>query len=187
MSRLLFTASIIGIIACITFNTLALTGIYIPNSISFMLPITIGMFAVFIPAVFKLQKLKLNDPIQPPKGIKGIIANQKKVKALMFSFWKPIPLGLKIFVVLIFVYGFINFFVMSSFLIEGQAEFENGKYFLESHGKFIREITENAYYQNKAYQTSLFTGHIAIFYSFAMLLHLKLSSQPAYKTTQSEE
>lgn len=89
----------------------------------------------------------------------------------MLSFWYSIPKGMKIIIVLTILYGIANFITMMFLLGNEQATFENGRYIMESKGTFLREITQAEYHQNKAYQASLFTGHIAVFYSLAMMLH----------------
>ena len=172
MNRL-FILSAIGIIASIALNILALSGIYLPNGIGFMFILFFGVVIVFLPAVLKLQKLSKKTQKERPKGIKSLLDHQKKTKELMLSFWRPLPLGLKILLALIVTYGFANFFAMLFLLGEGQAEFENGKYFIENHGRFVRDITQTEYYNNKGFQTSLFTGHIAIFYCVSMMFHYK--------------
>lgn len=171
MNRIFFILSICGILTCISVNVLSVTGVYVPEGMGFMFLLILGMAIVFVPAVLKLQKLSKQNQKERPKGIKGMREQQQKTKSHMLSFWRPLPLGLKILVVLIAVYGFTNFFSMMYFLGDEQAAMENGQYVMESKGKIIRDITKEEYYQNKAYQASLFTGHIAIFYSFGMIFH----------------
>ena len=147
------------------------SGIYVPAGMGFMFLLILGMAIVFIPAVLKLQKLSKQDAKGRPKGVKGMWEHQQNTKAHMLSFWQPIPLGLKILFILVTIYGFANFFSMMYLLGNEQAVIEGGKYFMESKGEFLREITLEEYYQNKAYQYSLFTGHTAIFYGLGMIFH----------------
>jgi hypothetical protein len=145
-----------------------MSGIFVPEGIGFMFLLAAGMFTVFGSAVLKLQKLIKQDPKEKSKGIQE---RQPRTKALMLSFWQPVPLVLKVLVVLIAIYGFTNFFSMIFLLGNEQSAIENGQYIMESKGKFLREITREEYFQNKGYQASLFTGQIAIFYSIAMIFH----------------
>jgi len=169
MNRLFFILSAIGILTCITINALALSGIHVFEGNSFMFILFLGAGIVFVPAIKELQKSSI--PNQKLRGISGLRENQQKTKKLMKGIWSPFPLVLKVLFLLVVIYGFVNFFTMIFLLQEGQAEFENGKYFIENHGKYVRDITKPEYYQNKAYQSSLFTGHIAIFYSLSMMTH----------------
>ena len=173
MNRFLFVLSICGLVACLSFNLLAVAGIYMPNGMWVIFPLVAGMVIVFTPAVLKLKKLSQKDLKPKPKGFKGIREQHVQTKQLMLSFWRPLPLGLKFLAVLVVVYGFANFFSMMFILGNDQATIENGRYFMESKGEILREITREEFYQNKACQTSLFTGHIAIFYAFAMVFHYK--------------
>jgi hypothetical protein len=173
MNRFFFTVSILGIIACVTINVLALSGIYVSRSMGFMLFLMLGAGIVFVPAVLKLKKLSKANQQERPKGLKGFRKHNKDTKAIMLSFWKPYPTGLKSLVIVIAVYGFVNFFSMGYLLGEGNAKLENGIYIMQDHGKFVRDITEAEYLQNLAYQSSLFTGHIAIFYAISMLFHYR--------------
>jgi hypothetical protein len=168
MNRLLFILSICGIITCISINILVVSGIFVPEGIGSLFLLIVGMFIVFAPAVLNLRKLNKQNPNEKQKGIHE---SQKRTKAIMRSIWQPVPTGLKVLVVLTVIYGFANFFSMMFLLGNEQAAIENGKYIMESKGKFLREISQKEYFLNKQYQASLFTGHIAIFYSVAMILH----------------
>jgi hypothetical protein len=170
-NRIFFLASIAGILACVSINILAISGIFVPKGIGFIFLLMAGMTFVFVPAVLKLNKRKKERAIQPIKGIKGFKEQQKIAKEEMLRSWSPLPIGLKALMIIVTAYGFANFFLMIYLMGDYHAEYENGNYFLESHGKFLRNITESEYTQNKAYQSSMFTGHIAIFYSFAMMFH----------------
>lgn len=50
----------------------------------------------------------------------------------------------------------------------GGPEFTDGKYILESHGTFIRELTKDEFVSMKANIVRGFSGHWMAFYSLAM-------------------
>jgi hypothetical protein len=91
----------------------------------------------------------------------------------MLGFWRPVPLGLKVLVVLVVAHGLVNFFLMQYLMGDEKAVIESGKYIMESKGNFLREISRAEYLQNKTYQTSLFAGHLGSFYALAMIIHHK--------------
>lgn len=65
------------------------------------------------------------------------------------------------------IYAFFNFFIMMVLMESGYGEFRDGNYYLMSHNKIIREITEQKFHWFNAYRTRLFSGHWMIFYIFA--------------------
>jgi hypothetical protein len=46
----------------------------------------------------------------------------------------------------------------------------DGTYTLSNHGEVIRELTENEFYQHKAYEERLFSGALMVFYAIILTL-----------------
>lgn len=67
-----------------------------------------------------------------------------------------------------FVYGLLNFVIFMSLNEGGGPQIRDGKYVLTSHGKLIRELTEEEYHQQRAYVVRGFSGHWMLFASASL-------------------
>jgi hypothetical protein len=98
------------------------------------------------------------------------------------------PLWLKIITGVFFVYAFVNF---TSFLIlseGGGPEMRDGGYVIASHGRIIRELTEQEYHQQQAYVVRGFSGHWMLFCSASLMFlvgaaRLRSSQEPSIPET----
>ena len=62
------------------------------------------------------------------------------------------------------VYGFVNFLFFMFATEGGGPAIRDGKFILESHRRFIREITASEYWSFRANVTRGFSGHWLLFY-----------------------
>ncbi|MGV8118980.1 MAG: hypothetical protein AB2L14_04365 [Candidatus Xenobiia bacterium LiM19] len=116
----------------------------------------IGIFVVFIPAILFLKKRRQND----------ILARTSPAfRVLAFA---------------LFIYAFFNFFFTIFLLKQGGCNpvSENGTYYLKNKGHIVREISENEYEKQRAYDVRLFSGHWMIFYLFgAAMLYTAIKEE----------
>jgi hypothetical protein len=111
------------------------------------------IFVVWVPVVFSCRKICTKN-------------NQK-------DFWKiamrNAPGWMKVLSVVLFAYAFFNFFFTIFILNEGGVPSElEGKKVIHSHGKVIRELTNEEYEAHQAYNVRTFSGHWMIFYAAGM-------------------
>jgi len=79
------------------------------------------------------------------------------------------PRWLRILTGLLFAYALVNFAIFLV-LVEGGGPHErDGKYFLQSHGTVLRELSEAEYHQQRAYVVRGFSGHWMLFSSAALM------------------
>ncbi len=89
----------------------------------------------------------------------AIYEDQKSMTEIIRSF----PMTIRILCAGVFLYTLVNFalFIINS---EGGGPFaENGKYFLKSHGRVVRELSEQEFYRFRAYELRGFSGHWILF------------------------
>ena len=89
------------------------------------------------------------------------------------DFWKiatrNAPGWMKILSLTLFVYAFFNFFYTIQVLNEGGVPSElDGKKVIHSHGRVIRELTDEEYEKHQAYEVRTFSGHWMVFYAIGM-------------------
>lgn len=77
------------------------------------------------------------------------------------------PKAIKLAIAFFFIYTIINFYLFMMASGGGGPHFEDGKYILQNHGNFIRELTKAEYIKLKANELRGFSGHWLLFYSFA--------------------
>jgi hypothetical protein len=74
------------------------------------------------------------------------------------------PKRLRVLTGVFFVYAFINFFILFFFLsLRGMPQHRDGKYFLQDHGKVVREVDEKEFHKRQAYVVRGFSGHWMLF------------------------
>lgn len=87
------------------------------------------------------------------------------------DYWKRflgrLPLWLRFVAVGLAVYTVFNFARFFALTEGGTLHIREGSYFLEDHGRVIRELTEQGYRDQIAYQVRFFSGHLLPFYFFA--------------------
>jgi len=174
LKKYFFYTSLSGWIISLFVHLVAISGYDIETRFSYIWILHIGIFIVFIPALIVLAKYKTETIIE-----KGAKANRKRTIYMLKKFIKSTPNWLLFIAFGGLVYAFFNFlFFMSS--QHGTPELKDGQYFLQSHGNFIGNISEQEYHLIKANIVRGFSGHWIAFYGFATAVLF-----PYKKTTEN--
>lgn len=80
------------------------------------------------------------------------------------------PRWLKVMTVTLLAYALVNFVTFIALAEGGVSENHGNSYFVSSHGKVVRELTEDEYHQHQAYELRGFSGVWMAFSSAALLL-----------------
>jgi len=80
------------------------------------------------------------------------------------------PLWLRGLTGVFFVYALVNFGIFLILNEGGGPHEQDGKFVLSSHGKVLRELSEEEYHQQQAYVVRGFSGHWMVFSSAALML-----------------
>ncbi len=134
-----------GFILSVVVHVSALAGVDISARIPYVCLLHAGMFVVFIPFVFSSRRSLGRKP------------SMAQLKAAVPA-W-AIPVG-----VALIVYAVVNFALFMVASEGGGPAIRNGHFVLESHGRFIRELTSTEYTAFKANELRGFSGHWLIFY-----------------------
>lgn len=122
----------------------------------------IGIFVVFIPFVFTTQSLQKEH-------------GRHALRLIMAD----VPTWAKLLLGIIFAYTMVNFLLFIQLSEGGSPAIENGRYILQSHGTFIRELTTSEYNWQLAYITRGFSGHWLLFYAVPAAYFLFSDKQPS--------
>jgi hypothetical protein len=112
--------------------------------------IHVAIFPPFFAAILYARKAAGTG-----KGAQGLVLKQA-------------PRWLRLTTSIFFAYAFINFALFFFHTSGGSPEHRNGGYELRSHGRLIREITEQEYHLQRAYVVRGFSGHWMLFSSAAI-------------------
>jgi hypothetical protein len=161
MKKILFYTAITGWSLGLLVHLLSIAGINVSDNFPFVWLLHIGIFVVWIPAIFELRK----NPELKEREQSGLLKQMKP-----FGYWKIIfkdkPVWLSVLAIAGLVYAFFNF-MFFTFQQTGSTDFQNGQYILHNHGQLIRTISIAEYNQFKADITRGFSGHWMAFYGFA--------------------
>jgi hypothetical protein len=80
------------------------------------------------------------------------------------------PLWLRILTGVFFAYALVNFAIFMVLNEGGGPHERDGKYFLQSHGRVLRELTKEEYHRQQAYVVRGFSGHWMLFACAALML-----------------
>jgi hypothetical protein len=152
-----------GFIISLTVHALTYVGIDTATYFPPIWALHLGIFVVFVPFVITVQPIQRANSRNP---IRAVFAN--------------VPLWAKVILGMIFVYAIINFMLFMGLSEGGSPSIENGRFILQSHGTFIRELTESEYNWQLAYITRGFSGHWLLFYAVPAVYFL-FQPQPALK------
>ena len=118
--------------------------------------------------------------------INGIRSSASKSFGRLIIILRTVPVPLIIFGVVLFVYAFVNFMTFMSLMEGGSPVVINEAYYLNDHGRMIRELSPNEYHTFEKYEVRGFSGHWmifsyipSVFYAFKDELIEKMKS---YKT-----
>jgi len=162
-------AAIIGWLLSLTVHLFSIFDIDIAEKTPYIWILHVGVFIVFIPSVIELAKYRLENGYRNDAK-----TNRKKTFLLLKTFIKTTPSWLIIIAFGGLIYATINFmFFMAS--QNGTPEFKEGQYFLQSHGNFIRNISELEYHHYKANVLRGFFRPLDCFLRFSdWLIHVHL-------------
>lgn len=79
------------------------------------------------------------------------------------------PLWLRVMTGMFFVYALVNFAIVGVLSEGGGPHKRAGRFVLQSHGRIIRELTEEEYHQHRAYVVRGFSGHWMLFSSGSLM------------------
>jgi hypothetical protein len=162
MNKIFFKIASVGFALGLLVHLISLSGIYIGDKVPFVWLLHVGIFVVFIPAIFYLNS---NEEMKELKAKRR--QNPIRVYKIVF---KNAPVAFKIILAFIFVYAMLNFMFFMQQSEGGGPGISGGKYVLENHGTIIRELSQAEYFKFKANELRGFSGHWLIFYSFAMAI-----------------
>ena len=93
-----------------------------------------------------------------------LLIAQRRKKAFRQDMLAALPHWARYAITGFFAYAFLNF-ALFFFLSEGgSSAIRDGKYVLHSHGQIIRELSEQEYELQRAYELRGFSGHWMLFY-----------------------
>jgi hypothetical protein len=159
MNRIFGLLALLGFTLSLVVHISALIGIDVSSKFPYVWALHFGIFIVFIPFVLISRK---------DLGVKPSYSQIRDRFPMLI-----ISIGL-----FIFIYAFINFFLFMGVSHNGTPIIKGGKFILQNHGQFIREITNSEYIALKANEVRGFSGHWLVFYfiPFANFMFAKKSN-----------
>jgi hypothetical protein len=155
-SKLLFYTAAIGFLLSLVAHFCTYLGINPQKQFPLVWILHLGIFVVFIPAVFHMKK-HCND--NKKYSINNI---DNFFKGMQFA-----PVWMKVLCVVFSIYAFFNFLIFVSLTSKGSPDMVNGKYALSDHGKIVQYINREEYDKYQSYEVRGFSGHWMIFYLFS--------------------
>lgn len=159
LKKIFFYLAVAGWVLSLTVHLLSVVDIDAREQLPFIWLLHVGIFVVWIPSILELRK---NKELAKAKETK---LSSNEIQKILF---KNIPRPVKLIGLIGFVYAIINF-ALFAFNQSGTPVIKNGEYSLESHGQFIKNITEQEYHHYKAMGIRGFSGHWIAFYGLAAL------------------
>ena len=104
-----------------------------------------GIFVVFLPFIFSSKKMFGPKP------------RLRELSAL-------VPPWVAAMALILMIYAVCNFILFMTSGLLGDAKFEDGRYVLMSHGRLVRELTQDEYVKSRAMEVRGFSGHWMLFY-----------------------
>ncbi|MSU59920.1 MAG: hypothetical protein EXS35_17425 [Pedosphaera sp.] len=152
--KLLALFAVVGLIVSALLHLVTFTGVDCSGFSALIFPLGAGVFVVWIPTVFASKNLQSDK--------------QKdfwKVALARFPKWLPKVLGV------LAAYMIFNFiFTIVVLKHGGGPRIVNGEKILQSHGQFIKKLTDEEYVAQKGYDLRIVTGHTMMFYCAAALV-----------------
>ena len=147
----------------------------IPVSLRWAWPIHLAALAVFAAMVFSLVEQQKRQPKKPATGLfagwRAAIEQNREFQSKLLGF---VPISLRVACGIAFVYALVNLPLSLSFMEGGSPSAKNGHYYLQSHGRKIRDLTKEEYRRFRAYEVRAFTGHWMFFSIIPMTYFLKV-------------
>jgi len=161
MNKFLFYFAVTGWILGLLVHLLSLMDFDVTQQLPYIWLFGIGIFVAWIPAVIKLKHNKKLEALKNASLIKRM--NPFFSLKLVFE---NTPTWLTIIAIGGFFYACINFILFIQ-VMPGQAEINNGHYYLQSHGHIIKTLTEQEYHHYQALALRGFSGHWLAFSGIA--------------------
>lgn len=79
------------------------------------------------------------------------------------------PEWMRVVFIVLTVYTAMNFALCFILLEEGSPDIWDGRYVLQNHGEFIKEVSQEAYQRFVSYEIRLFSGHWIVFYFYPIM------------------
>ena len=103
---------------------------------------------------------------------------------------RMVPTPVLILGIILLIYVPINFILFIDRMWEGSPNEDNGIYYLSDHGRYVRELTKEEYFQYQAYEVRGFSGHWMVL-SFIPLvyfvfIHDRIRTSPSNNLAYSE-
>lgn len=158
MRKVLFFFAITGWTMGFIVHVLAMADYDVAGKIPFFWLLHLGIFVVWVPTIFMLRN---NEELK-------ILQQSKKVRpfALFKILLKETPTWLRVIAIGGLIYAFLNFLLFAASQ-GGTPDIRDGQYVILDHGKLIKTITEQEYYQYKANEVRGLSGFWLAFYGFA--------------------
>ena len=136
----------------------------VPVSMALAWPLHLATMAVFAMMSFSIDAQLKRQPKLTAKGFfaRWHARNQqyKEIQSKPIAF---APRPLRIACIAAFIYAFINFALFMVLMEGGSPSVKNGNYYLQSHGRKIRDLTKDEYLRFQSYEVRGFSGHWMFF------------------------
>jgi hypothetical protein len=129
-------------------------------------PLHIGAIIVFGMMVISLARdqKKKRSARRPGESYFTWLSNSKSEnQKYLAEIIRSTPIILRILCITVFIYTMINFALFIKHSEGGGPSEENGRYYLTSHGRIIRELSEQEYHRFCLYELRGFSGHWILF------------------------
>ena len=165
MTRLLGIVALIGFACALFVHLLTFSEVEIELQMPKVWFLHVGIFIVFLPFIISIRDNFGTNP------------THKELLSIL-------PVWANLLVALTFAYAFVNFalFVLRS--EGGSPDMRDGVYVLQSHGKFIRELSLAEFKAQQAYVVRGFSGHWLVFY-LTPCLYFLFKGQSTRPTTEN--
>lgn len=136
----------------------------VPVSMALAWPLHLATMAVFAMMSFSIDAQLKRQPMMPAKGfLARWNARNQQYKEIQSKLIALAPRPLRIACKAAFIYAIINFALFMPLMEGGSPSVKNGNYYLQSHGRKIRDLTKDEYLRFQSYELRGFSGHWMFF------------------------
>lgn len=167
IQKFLFYLAATGFTLGLIVHFLSIADIIVTNKVPFVWVLHLGIFMVFVPALFFFKRNVILQTNQQ-SGIQNRIPSLRFYHTIYKR--KRIPNWLVITAITAFFYGIINFMLFMYNSRLGTPDFFEGQYILHKHGQLVKILTEQEYHHYKANEIRGFSGLWLVFYSISATL-----------------
>ena len=158
MKKFTFFLAVTGWTLGLIVHLLSLSHYDVTDKLPYVWVLHIGIFAVWIPAVFAMKN---NEELKKYEE-----SGNRKIFGFFRIMFSQIPVWLRIIAIVSFFYALVNF-ILAFVFKDGTPALADGQFILENHGRFVRTISEQEYHHYRANQVRGFSGHWLAFYGVA--------------------